>query len=116
MVSWLLYHFKNNKFVKGICNRYFPDDSIEITIILYSMEEAEGTLRQCIEKMYLLDLEFTFEELAKSKNVFKKIKKCIKEDLEICDDIAFPSNLVMIKNDYKILHPDDLTTLKKVFI
>ena len=46
----------------------------------------------------------------------KKIKKCIKEDLEICDDIAFPSNLVIIKNDYKILHPDDLTTLKKVFI
>ena len=34
MVSWLLYHFKNNKFVKDICNRYFPDDSIEITIIL----------------------------------------------------------------------------------
>ena len=50
MVSWLLYHFKNNKFVKGICNRYFPDDSIEITIILYFMEEVEGTLRQCIEK------------------------------------------------------------------
>ena len=116
MVSWLLYHFKNNKFVKGICNRYFPDDSIEITIILYFMEEVEGTLRQCIEKMYLLDLEFTFEELAESKNVFKKIKKCIKEDLEICDDIAFPSNLIIIKNDYKILHPDDLTTFKKVFI
>ena len=50
MVSWLLYHFKNNKFVKGICNRYFPDDSIEITIILYFMEEVEGALRQCIEK------------------------------------------------------------------
>ena len=36
------------------------------------MEEVEGTLRQCIEKMYLLDLEFTFEELAESKNVFKQ--------------------------------------------
>ena len=82
MVSWLLYHFKNNKFVKGICNRYFPDDSIEITIILYFMEEAEGTLRQCTEKMYLLDLEFTFEGLAESKNVLKKLKSVLKKILK----------------------------------
>ena len=48
--------------------------------------------------------------------MFLKKLKSIKEDLEICGDIAFPSNLVIIKNDYKILHPDDLTALKKVFI
>ena len=40
MVSWLLYHFKNNKFVKGICNNYFPDDSI----ILILWRKLKGPL------------------------------------------------------------------------
>ena len=43
-INDLLCHFKNNKFVKGICNRYFQDDSIEIKLYFILWRKLKGPL------------------------------------------------------------------------